>query len=177
MVWVPISTKVVVRGKHVRSRATDQAHQWLGCCVEIGADVLVEGPWIGILFAPFHPGVAVAEVLPSLHAERAHGCGNLAHPRFAEPFVLFRRIALWDHDLAELAARARDNDHVGRLAARGGVRCRVVRQGATHADRLVIWVGMHRHQEKSPFVVHGCIVRGYRRGARRSATLDALSRA
>ena len=160
MVWVPISTKVVVRGKHVRSRAANQAHQWFGCCVEIGADVLVEGAWIGILFAPLHPGVAVAEVLPSLYTEGTHRRGNLAHPRFAEPFVLFRRIALWDHDLAELAARARDNDHVGRLAARGGVRCRIVRQGATHADRLVIWVGVHRHQEKSPFVVHGCIVRG-----------------
>jgi hypothetical protein len=52
-----------------------------------------------------------------------------------------------------------------------------VRQGATHADRLVIWVGVHRHQEKSSFVVHARIVRGYRRGARGSATLDALSRA
>jgi hypothetical protein len=35
-----------------------------------------------------------------------------------------------------------------------------VRQGATHADRLVVWVGVHRHQEKSPFVVHARIVRG-----------------
>jgi len=74
--------------------------------------------------------------------------------------VLLGRIALWDDNFAKLAARARNNDYVSRLAARGGVRCRVVRQGATHADRLVIWVGVHRHQEKSSFVVHARIVRG-----------------
>ena len=68
-------------------------------------------------------------------------------------------IALRDDDLAELASRPCHHDHICRLTSGGGVRGGVVRQGAAHADRLVIRMGMHRHKEEVPCVVHPCIVR------------------
>ena len=69
-------------------------------------------------------------------------------------------VALWDDDFAELASRSCHHDHVGRLASGASVRGGVVRQGAAHADRLVVWVGMHCHEEEPSCVVHPRIVRG-----------------
>ena len=155
MIWVAVATKVVVRGDHVGLYAPDDAHQVFGRVVKVGGAVVVVAAWILVPCIADHARVAEAEVLKVRDSECRHRSGDLAHSRLAEAFVRFGGVPLWDDDLAELAAGTGHYIGIGGGAVGGGVGGK----GSTHADRLVVGVGVYRHENQSTAAIHALIVR------------------
>ena len=136
VVGVAVAAVLVVRRDDVRLVAAHQPHQPAGGLVEIGPP---ERPGIEVPGAAHHVRVAVAEVLPLGDAEVAHGPLELHGAQLAEAAMVVRRVELGDDDLAQLAACPGDEHDP---ATRGdGLRHR-----AAAADRLVVGVGMDRHE-------------------------------
>ena len=69
--------------------------------------------------------------------------------------MLLGGVALRDNDLTKLPAGSSDHIGIGCVAMGGGVGGK----GATHADRLVVWVGVYRHQNQPAAAIHAVIVR------------------
>ena len=155
MIGVAVSAKVVVRCNHIGLHATNDAHQVFGRVVKVVGAVMVIAAWILVPRVANHAGVAESEVLEVRHAKRRHRRSNFAHAGFAEAFVLFGGIPLWDDDLAELAAGAGNHIGIGGGAVGGGVGGK----RAAHADRLVVGVGVYRHENQSTAAIHALIVR------------------
>ena len=155
MIWVAVATKVVVRGDHVGLYAPDDAHQVFGRVVKVGGAVVVIAPWILVPCIADHARVAEAEVLEMRHTKGGHRRSDFAHAGFAKAFVRFGGVPLWDDDLAELAAGTGNHIGIGGGAVGGGVGGK----GSTHADRLVVGVGVYRHENQSTAAIHALIVR------------------
>ena len=145
VVGMAVAAEGVVRRHDVGLVLADEPHEPAGRVVEIG---LPEVPRIEVPRPAHHVGVAVAEVLPLGHAELAHRGLELAGPDLAEPPMVVGRVHLLHDDLAHLAAGAGDDDDA--VAGLDGLGHR-----AAGADRLVVGVGMDRHERESVRVGHG----------------------
>ena len=89
------------------------------------------------------------------HTKGGHRRSDFAHAGFAKAFVRFGGVPLWDDDLAELAAGTGNDIRIGGGAVGGGVGGK----RAAHADRLVVGVGVYRHENQSTAAIHALIVR------------------
>src|SRR5450759_4116342 len=107
MIGVPVAAEVVVSGDYIGPVAADHPDQPPDRLIAVR---LPEAPRVMVARLAHHPGVAIAQVLPLGHAERAHRRLQLRGPDLAEAPVVLGRIQLRVDDLAELAARTSDQD-------------------------------------------------------------------
>ena len=126
-----------------------------GRVVKVGGAVVVVAAWILVPRVADHARVAEAEVLELRHTKGGHRRSDLAHAGFAKAFVRFGGVPLRNDDLTELTAGAGHYIAIGGGAVGGGVGGK----GSTHTDRLVVGVGVYRHENQSTAAIHAQIVR------------------
>ena len=119
-------------GRYVRTRKTSRP-------IASSRSACQKAPRVAVPRPAHHVRVLVAQVLPLGDAERPHRPLQLAGPDLAQAAVVLGRVHLGDDDLAHLAAGAgHEHDAPARAHGEG--------HRAAGPDRLVVGVGVHRHQ-------------------------------
>jgi hypothetical protein len=140
VVGMAVAAEVVVRRDDVGPVPAHEPDQPPDRLVQIG---LPERPRVAVAGPAHHVRVAVAERVPLRDAQLAHRVLELRGPQLGEAAVVLGGVEVGHHDVALLAARARDDDDAAALGDGAGER-------AAHADRLVVGMRVNGHQGQRP---------------------------